>query len=172
MQIKFRSLTFALPLWVLCVSLCSRSQNLPVCQTSELAIDLTSTSDGMGHDSLGFDLTNQGHRTCTLFGYPSVVALNRKGGIVREIYFRHLAAINGREDLKLEKIQLRPGDRAWFEIDSCHPAGDIDYSLFKKLTELRITLPLNKKSFSEHYSFRTCRPDVYISFLVAGSAND
>jgi hypothetical protein len=161
----------ALPLSLLCFSLCLRSQTVPGCQTSELAIDLTSVSDGMGSDSIGFDLTNQSHRTCTLFGYPTVVALNRKGEIVREIHFEHLTTIHGR-DLKLEKIQLRPGDRAWFEIDSCHPAGDADYPLYKKVTELRITPPLNKKSFNEHYSFQTCRPDVYISFLVAGSAND
>jgi len=126
----------------------------------------------MGRDSLGFDLTNQSHRICILFGYPSVVALNRKGETVREMHFQHSTAISGREDLRLEKIQLKPGDHAWFEIRTCHPAGDIDYPLFKKVTELRITPPLNKNSFREHYSFRSCDGNVGISFLVAGSAND
>lgn len=162
----------ALHLSALCFSLCLHPQNLPACQTSELAIDLTSYGDGMGNDSSGFDLTNKGHRTCTLFGYPSVVALNSKGEIVREFRFRRLTTINGRDDLKPEKIQLRPGDRAWFQIDSCHPAGGLDYPLYKKITELRITPPLNRNAFREHYSFQSCRADVGISFLVAGSAND
>jgi len=162
----------ALPFSVLCLSFYLRSQTMPGCQTSELTIDLTSVSNGMGSDSLGFDLTNKGHRTCSLSGYPSVVALNQRGRIVREIHFQHLTAIPGRADVKLEEIQLRPGDRAWFEINACHPAGGIDYPFFKKVTELRITPPENNSPFREHYSFRSCRADVDISFLVAGSAND
>ncbi len=172
MRIGLSLFRTALPFTLLCFSLCLRSQTVPGCQTSELTIDLASVSDGMGSDSLGFDLTNQGQRTCRLSGYPSVVALNHRGKVVRETHFQHLAAIPGRADLKLEEIQLRPGDRAWFEINACHPAGDVDYPFFKKVTELRITPPQNKRSFREHYSFRSCRADVDISFLVAGSAND
>ncbi len=159
-------------LLVFSFSLGLHPQTLPACQTSELTIAVTSYGDRRGHDSYVFDLTNLGQRTCTLFGYPSVVALNGKGKIVREIQFQHSPPTVASEDQKPETIRLAHGEHAWFEIGGSHPVGGTDRSSCEKATEVRITPPQNKKPLREHYPWESCRPDVSLSFLVTGSAKE
>jgi hypothetical protein len=165
-------MSFAFLACVLCYPM--NGQAPPACQTRDLIIDLESTGTGSGHDVYGFELSNQGNRICTLSGYPSAVALNNKRKIVREIHFQHLTVFPLREDQRPQEIQLKPGDHAWFQIDSSNPTGreGWDNRLCKKATNIRITPPLNKNPFSEIFRFGSCDPDVFISFLIAGTPND
>lgn len=146
------------------------------CQTRELTFDLTNGGTGSGHDSADFELTNQGNRTCTLYGYPSVVALNSKKRIVHEIHFQHLTSLYVREDSKLQEIKLKPGEHAWFEIDSTNPTGREDdptsMAIWKKAAWVRITPPMNNKPFRELFRFSSCDADNYISYIIPGSPND
>jgi hypothetical protein len=152
-------------------------QTPSACQTRELALDLTSGGTGSGHDSAGFELTNQGSRTCTLYGFPSAVALNSKKRIVREFRFHHSQPTVGEpENREPREIALRPGEHAWFEIDSTNPTGREDdaksMALWKKAAWVRITPPMNKKPFRQLFEFSSCDADASISFLVPGSPND
>lgn len=166
MQIKFRSFKFALLLFVLCSSLIPHAQATPVCQTRELSIDFGDSGGGMGTMMEDLVLTNSGKQVCSLTGYPSAVALDDKGRIVREISFQQFPAIDG-HSVEVREIHLQPGWQVRFQLTIRDGTGFDNLSFCKRASRIRVTPPQNKKPFREPLDFNTCTPDVGISPVVA-----
>jgi len=167
MNLPFRCVSL---LTVLIVSSFMYGQKLPHCQTRDLTIIEGNGGAAMHNTQAEYEITNHASHACTLSGYPTAVALNSEGKVVREIVFQHFSA---RRDASNEKeiptIRLAPGGHAWFEIDATDPTGLDDTSFCNKATMVRVTPPQNNRPFQRQFEFSTCGPgSASISFLLAG----
>lgn len=151
-----------------------RSQPPAPCLTRELSIQNDGNGGSVaGGGKLGYDyvLTNRGRRACTLFGYPTAVALDKDGKIVREVPFQRMAGwVGGPENQKVRAVRLKPGAQAMFQVMGYDGMGADPVPVCNQVTQIRITPPGNHRPFAPMQDFRTCSGfAAQVSFIVPAS---
>jgi hypothetical protein len=157
---------------LLACSLCwpLNGQALSACQTRNLTIELKRQGVGMERLAYFYVLTNRGNLVCTLSGYPSAAALNSEKKAVDQIRFEQVQPNDGDpDDWKVRTIRLKPGEHAWFRIQTQDGTGLEDTSFCRTAAWVRITPPQNHVPFQQLFPFVDCISKAYIYFLEAGT---
>ncbi|TCR26890.1 DUF4232 domain-containing protein [Streptomyces sp. BK205] len=83
------------------------------CHTSELSASVGRNNPGAGQENFPVVLTNESHRTCTLYGYPGTAFVDASG--------KQLGPDPERSAGKPETVKLAPGGSAWAGLSFSNP---------------------------------------------------
>ncbi|MFD5405550.1 DUF4232 domain-containing protein [Streptomyces griseorubiginosus] len=89
------------------------SASVTRCHTSELSASVGRNNPGAGQENFPVVLTNESHRTCTLYGYPGTAFVDASG--------KQLGPDPERSAAKPETVKLAPGGRAWAGLSFANP---------------------------------------------------
>lgn len=86
----------------------------PACGSASLAVTATYSQGGMGHSWMALLFRNVGRRSCSIYGYPGLDAVNRHGHVMAHAT-RTLGGYGGGGPLKL--VTIAPGGFASASVD-------------------------------------------------------
>ncbi len=84
----------------------------PECKQADLTVSATGTDGGSGHRLVVLVFTNSGSRTCSMYGYPGVAALDADGKQVAQAKRTRSGYMGGLRGTQLPTVVLPPGHAA------------------------------------------------------------
>ncbi len=84
----------------------------PECKQADLTVSATGTDGGSGHRLVVIVFTNSGSRTCSMYGYPGVAALDADGKQVAQATRSRSGYMGGLSGTHLPTVVLQPGHAA------------------------------------------------------------
>jgi hypothetical protein len=124
------------------------------CTVDQFTVRRGGEDAGSGHRSLALILTNVGHMTCRLRGYPEVAALNARGAVVARAKHTRSGYLGGL-DAPMPTVDLAPGRSASAMVEALafNPA---DGSACTAYARLRITPPGQTGSVTVRWTSDGC----------------
>lgn len=84
----------------------------PECKLADLTVSATGSDGGAGHRLVVLVFTNSGSRTCSMYGYPGVAALDADGKQVAQAIRTRSGYMGGLRGTHLPTVVLAPGRAA------------------------------------------------------------
>lgn len=84
----------------------------PECKLADLTVSATGTDGGAGHRLVVLVFTNSGSRTCSMYGYPGVAALDADGKQVAQAKRTLSGYMGGLRGTHMPTVVLQPGHAA------------------------------------------------------------
>lgn len=88
------------------------------CRAADLALSFLGQNGATGHGLIGFALKNTSSASCSTYGYPGILFLDRAGGALPTIPIRTVHDIAG--TTSLQRLTVAPGSTVSFRLGVTH----------------------------------------------------
>lgn len=119
----------------------------PACEASRLSVEITDPGGGAGINAFTVVLTNKSKSSCSLSGFPHIVAKAENGKTVEIINAKDIYAV-AEQPLPSPRVVLKPTQKAQFQVHYLNGTGLDDLSRCVVVRNLELHIPRDKQSIA------------------------